>query len=137
MQFFTPLHLPLYPVLKYPVTILLILLMALPTFSKWFLILEFQVNRDYIAKNFCVNRSRPSCCCHGKCYLNKKMATDESNQQAPGKGGQKEESPLQIFTPVNQLPELLSPVIIAVNPTRYLLSSSQEHTLSVFQTPQI
>jgi len=115
----------------------LILLIGLQTFSKWCLILEYQVNRDYIAKNLCVNRSRPSCCCHGKCYLNKKMATDESSQQAPGKGGQKEESPLQAFTPVNHLPELQAPVIIAVNPTRYLASPSQEYILSVFQPPQV
>ena len=123
--------------LKYPATILLILLMALQTFSKWCLILEYQVNRDYIAKTLCVNRSRPSCCCHGKCYLNKKMAADESSQQAPGKGGQKEESPLQVLSSINQLPELHTSATIAINPTRYLHSPSQEYIFSVFQPPQV
>jgi len=125
----------LHPVFKIPITIVLILLIALQTFSKWCLIIEYQVNRDYIAKNLCVNRDNLSCC-KGKCYLNKKIATDESQQQAPGKGGQKEESPLQAFTPVNNLPELQAPVIIAFNPTRYLASRSQEFTHSVFQPPQ-
>jgi hypothetical protein len=127
----------LHPVLKIPATILLILLIALQTFSKWCLILEYQVNRDFISKNLCVNRYRPSCCCHGKCYLNKKMAKDESQQQAPGKGGQKEESPIQLSASLNNLPELPAPVIITVNPTRYLASSSQEFLFSVFQPPQV
>lgn len=123
--------------LKIPVTIALILLTALQTFSKWCLILEYQVNRDYISKNLCINRARPSCCCHGKCYLNKKMATDESGQQAPGKGGQKEESPLQVASLLNSFSALQVPVIIPCNPTRYLASSSQEFSLSVFQPPQV
>lgn len=122
--------------LKYPATIILILLIAVQTFSKWCLILEYQVNRDYIAKNLCVNRFRPSCCCHGKCYLNKKIAKDESGQQAPGKGGQKEESPLQLFTLINSFSGPQIPVTIAVNPTRYVFAPSQEYIGSVFQPPQ-
>lgn len=122
--------------LKIPITIVLIALIALQTFSKWCLILEYQVNRDYIAKNLCVNRNNVSCCCKGKCFLNKKMATDESQQQAPGKGGQKEESPLQFEASLNNLPAIQAPVIIAANPARYLASPSQEYILSVFQPPQ-
>jgi len=111
-------------------------LIALQTFSKWCLILEYQVNRDYIAKNLCVNRNNCSCCCKGKCFLEKKMATDESRQQVPGKGGQKEESPLQLGASLNTLPALQAPVIIAANPARYLASPSQEYILFVFQPPQ-
>ena len=121
--------------LKTPVTILLIMLVSLQTFSKWCLILEFQINRDYIAKNLCVNRAKPLSCCAGKCYLKKKIATDESQQQAPGKGGQKEESPLQILEGID-LPASLTPIAIALNPTRYLDDHSQEFYHAVFQPPQ-
>ncbi|HLZ87173.1 MAG TPA: hypothetical protein VKQ52_08035, partial [Puia sp.] len=62
---------------KYPVTILLILLVATQTFSKWCLIAGFQVNRDYIASNLCVNRLNAISCCKGKCFLNKSLADDE------------------------------------------------------------
>lgn len=111
--------------------------MGLQTFSKWFVLLEFQVNQDYIAKNLCVNRAKPSCCCRGKCYLQKKMAADESQQQAPGKGGQREESPLQLFAEVNQLPEPYPAVVISVNPTRYLDSHTGRFGRGVFQPPQL
>lgn len=122
--------------LKYPVTILLILLTALQTFSKWAVIVEFEVNRDYIAKNLCVNRLRPSCCCRGKCYLTKKINADESQQQAPGKSGQREESPLQLFEEMNKVPERAPASIVSVDPTRYLDPHTRDFYLSVFQPPQ-
>jgi hypothetical protein len=124
--------------LKVPVTILLILLIGLQTFSKWCLIIEYQVNRDFIAKNLCinrVNRERVSCC-EGKCYLNKKMAGDESSQQAPGKGGQKEETLLQVHHRDGLLPQPLVTVTLVMHSTRYLSNRSQEHILSFFPPPK-
>ena len=122
--------------IKYPVTIVLILLMAVQTFSKWCLILEYQVNKDFIAKNLCINRAKPSCCCQGKCYLNKKMAADESDQQAPSKGGQKEESTLQLFEEKNLLPQPIVMEVSIIHSTRYIDPSTQDHTLSQFEPPQ-
>lgn len=119
---------------KYPVTILLILLIALQTFSKWCVIVDYQVNKEYIAKNLCVNRFRPSCCCHGKCYLNKKMAADESQQQAPGKGSQKDEVLLQVHTPGNALPEPAISLVHTTHSTRYLSGLSRVF-LSSFTPP--
>lgn len=98
--------------------------------------MEYQVNKDYIAKNLCVNRSRPMSCCQGKCYLDKKLAKDESPQQSPGKAGQKEESPLQLFAQNGMHSEWMAPVIIPSHSTRYLPARSQEFILSFFQPPQ-
>jgi hypothetical protein len=123
-------------VIKYPVTIVLILLMAAQTFSKWCLILEYRVNKDFIAKNLCVNRAKPSCCCQGKCYLNKRMAADESDQQTPFKGGQREEVTLQLFEPANILPQPVRVEITLIHSTRYITPATQEHVLSKFQPPQ-
>lgn len=52
------------------------------SFSKWIIILEFNINRNYIARNLCENRYRPLMHCNGKCLLMKKMAA-EDNQQSP------------------------------------------------------
>lgn len=123
--------------IKYPVTILLILLIGVQTFSKWCLILEYQVNKDFIAKNLCVNRAKPSCCCHGKCYLNKKMASDESQQQAPGKSGQRDETPLQLFLQKDIVPQPSLIEIMRVHATRYIEPSTQDYSLSQFEPPQI
>jgi len=122
---------------KYPVTILLILLIAAQSFSKWCLIAEFQANRDFIAQNLCVNRLNPISCCKGTCFLNKKLADDEDRQQAPAKGGQREEVLLQVHHPGHSLP---APVAVAVTTkyfARYVDHAAQEYLPSFFAPPRI
>lgn len=76
--------------LKIPVTIVLILLIALQTFSKWCLILEFQVNRDAIAKNLCINRKNATAIsCYGKCQLSRRLKQenkDNTPERKPDNG---------------------------------------------------
>jgi hypothetical protein len=52
-------------------------------FSKWFLIAEFNVYRNYIAKNLCENRYRPGLHCNGKCVFMKKMRPGKTSLQRP------------------------------------------------------
>lgn len=110
--------------------------MAVQTFSKWCLIVEFRINRDYIAKNLCVNRSRPSCCCKGKCYLNKKLAEDQSQQQTPGKDAQHEEIPLQASQSVNILPEPVVTILHHRHATRHPDGEPQDYIPSFFAPPR-
>ena len=129
--------LPNLDALKYPVTILFLLLTVAQTFSKWCVIAEFRLNREYIAKNLCVNRFRTCPCCKGKCYLNKRLAEDQSQQQTPGKDAQHEEIPLQIVETGNVLPE---PVVItsaasACDPS-WLDDDSQDYIPSFFAPPR-
>lgn len=43
--------------------------------------LDFELRRDYIVKNLCENRNRPQLNCNGKCYLAKKIAVAQENEQ--------------------------------------------------------
>ena len=43
--------------------------------------LDYEVRKDYIAKALCVNRDKPKLNCNGKCYLAKKLAEAEKQQQ--------------------------------------------------------
>lgn len=43
--------------------------------------LDYQIRKDYIAKALCVNRDKPKLNCNGKCYLAKKLAEAEKQQQ--------------------------------------------------------
>src|SRR6202012_3925861 len=96
----------------------------------------FQVNRKYSAKNLCFNRLRPSCCCRVKCYLNKKIADDESQQQAPGKGGQREETVLQVSELPAVLPEPTVALIVISRSTRHLNQLPQEYLPAFFAPPR-
>lgn len=36
-------------------------------------IVDYLINKDFIAKNLCENRNKPKSCCKGKCYLLKQL----------------------------------------------------------------
>lgn len=61
----------------------LIICLQIPLFSQWGSIAYFQLNRDYIAKNLCVNRDKPKLNCNGQCYLAKQLkATEEKESKS-------------------------------------------------------
>lgn len=72
-----------------PVSILFLLIFV-QTYSIWFVTLSFNLNRDFIIKNLCENRSRPELHCKGNCVFTKKMKEQEkqeANNQGPVKIG--------------------------------------------------
>ena len=83
--------------LKYPVTILLLLLTAVQTFSKWCLIAEFRIERDYIAKNLCVNKDKPQLHCEGQCCLKKRLAQEAKNQAPASSSEQKSKEEVILY----------------------------------------
>lgn len=123
-------------VLKYPITILLIVTIAIHTFSKWIVILEYEINKDYIARNLCINRAKPSCCCKGKCFLQKKLAADEDQQQPVGKSAHPEDTQVELFLHKLIQIDFRLPVLIIRHNLFYLNGKSQEFTPSFFQPPQ-
>ncbi|RYZ25514.1 MAG: hypothetical protein EOO10_18070 [Chitinophagaceae bacterium] len=63
--------------MKFIAVSILIFLVATQAFSKWVMLLEFEWNQEYIAKNLCENKARPQMKCGGKCQLMKKMVAEE------------------------------------------------------------
>lgn len=61
---------------------ILILLMLAQTFSQWLIVLDYEINKDYIAKVLCENKNRPQLKCKGKCQMMKKLAEEEKQQQS-------------------------------------------------------
>ncbi len=66
-------------------------------FSKIFIISEFYVNRDFIAKNLCENRDNPQSTCHGKCHLKKALSDDENHNSPASAKNLKEKQELPLF----------------------------------------
>lgn len=71
--------------MKFIAAAIFIILIMTQTFSKWIMIAEFNINRNYIAKNVCENRYRPMMHCNGHCQLMKKMRQEEqpANNRTP------------------------------------------------------
>ncbi len=86
------------------------------------------LNRSYIAKNLCVNRDKPLMHCNGKCYLSKKLKTQEKqDQQAPVSKNEKFDI-IPFFVPK---PFLLENIISDLKLKFFLKDES-----SVFSFPQ-
>lgn len=57
-------------------------LMLLKAWVAPLIYLDFELRREYIINNLCVNRNRPELHCDGKCYLAKRLeAAKEKEQQ--------------------------------------------------------
>jgi hypothetical protein len=48
---------------------------------------DYELRRDYITKNICVNRNRPQLHCAGKCYLAKKIDENQKQEQKTAESG--------------------------------------------------
>lgn len=79
------------------ITIFIALLMQ--TASRLVIIAQFYINRDYIAKNLCVNRNKPQMNCCGRCYLRKKLKQDEKNSNSTSLKNDKFQE-LAFFVPI-------------------------------------
>jgi hypothetical protein len=51
------------------------------TFSRYILVLDYQLNKNYITRHLCENRDRPAMKCDGKCYLCKKLKKEDKKDQ--------------------------------------------------------
>jgi hypothetical protein len=51
--------------------------------------IEYVLNKEYIEKNLCVEKSNPDNCCHGKCYLQEQINKQEEPQDNTNKGSNK------------------------------------------------
>jgi len=69
--------------MKKVVAITLLVAFLFHSFNKLVLIVNFEINKDYITKTFCENISKPKLACNGKCHLSKELKKEENKQNAP------------------------------------------------------
>jgi hypothetical protein len=60
------------------IAILLMLSLSCQCFVKLGIVIWYECNKAYVAKNLCENRNRPEKKCCGKCYLNKQLKKAET-----------------------------------------------------------
>jgi len=79
---------------------LLIALQA-PLFSKWGSVAYFQMNREFIAKNLCVNKNKPKMNCNGQCYLAKQLKSAEDKETKSNSEKLEKMPELVLFLPIH------------------------------------
>lgn len=106
-------------------TILLAVLILFPSFYKTGIIISFNINQDYIAKNLCVQRNIKNNCCHGCCQLKKRLDENDKHEQKQMPRGSNEKTNFSIFliNEVNTSNSKVSLKNIKFNPYICFLSS--------------
>ncbi len=52
--------------------------------SRLYVLVNFQINKEYIAENLCENKEEPESCCEGSCHLTKELVkVEEAENQGP------------------------------------------------------
>ncbi|MFA4869100.1 MAG: hypothetical protein WC623_12915 [Pedobacter sp.] len=64
-----------------PVSILLLFSLLITNFSNLFLFAGFELNRNYIATELCMNKSKPELHCNGQCFLMKKLKQAQEKEE--------------------------------------------------------
>lgn len=108
---------------------------GIQTFSKWITVLSYEINKDYIAKNICINREVQGNCCKGKCYLQKKLASDDDQQKPFNKTTDTKDIQSDFY--LQELVRISFEIKPAINHRSpfYINGISQEYIASVFQPP--
>lgn len=96
-------------------SIFLIIVYQIVAFKPLLTILDFEINRDFIASNLCENKDNPNSSCGGKCYLTKRLKSSfiepfETNK-TPNKQNITEEEELHID--LNQVIKLSSRLFVS------------------------
>ena len=68
---------------------LLIIALISANFSSLFIYAGFELNRDYVAKNLCVNRDKPWLHCNGKCYFMRRIKQEQEKEKNQERQSQK------------------------------------------------
>lgn len=101
------------------------------------LVLNYQMNMDFVIENFCENTDKLEMHCNGKCHLKKQIEQEEN---------QKSENPISInegisfVLTIDDLPtfrvDQVSQSEIIIN-SPYLMKSYGSHLIGVFHPPKV
>lgn len=70
--------------------------------ARLFPYIEYNLNKEFIARNLCENRNKPKMNCQGKCHLQKQLEKTQGNE-TQGKTENKDKVEDVIFTSVKKI----------------------------------
>lgn len=108
----------------------------LHTFRGAFILVNYEINKDYISHNLCENKDKPQMHCEGKCHLRKQLEKEKQQEQTPPFQNLKDKNEVQLFCqkesnfflPITNLSEqLFSP---------YQFPGTKSVSVSIFHPPK-
>lgn len=117
-------------------TILLLSFIYQNTSSFW-IITAFYINRDYIAKNVCINRFDTIPVCNGTCYLQQELSADSDKKQELPIIKLKEVQPLFYQNITYQTAVVKAFIAPRIYPKYYSKFIISNLVFSLFQPPEL
>ena len=117
-------------------SIILLALLA-QNFSRYLVVLQYDLNKNYIAQNLCENRNKPKCCCNGKCFLKKQLAKNDKEENSSNSNSKKDKSEVLLFA--QERKQFNSNHLIDISSKHFLCNSyfiPQHFYGTVFHPPQ-
>jgi hypothetical protein len=114
---------------------LLIFSLIATNFQRFVVFAGFEMNRNYIAANLCVNKNKPWLHCNGKCYFMRKIHEAEQKQANDDRQSQKNLLQDSFYTTVTVIKfhsHLLQ--VIPIPNNRFALPQAQS---AIFHPPQL
>ncbi len=120
--------------------VLSIVLLALVLTQAWgysIVYFNFLAHRNYIASTLCVNKSKPSMHCNGKCHLMKELKKQEGSNEAIPTGLRSAFAEILLFKSDNQL--FVSPELTITNIVfkSYKVFGSETSDQDIYHPPTV
>ena len=92
----------------------MLLVFLSPLLVKVWILVEFKVNQDFIAKALCINKDKPMLNCNGKCILAQKLNKAEEPQKKELPAALKERLEINLYL-TDKLIEITGSRLVAEN----------------------
>ncbi len=115
------------------IALLLVTLFLVQSFTRTFIYLNYQANKDYISNMLCENKARKELHCEGKCHLKKELQKEDKKESTPA-GSSKEKFEITLFNSFHKQ-EIVFETTLPTSQFLYILFLSEKHLTPVFHPP--
>ncbi|MCG3167054.1 MAG: hypothetical protein POELPBGB_02837 [Bacteroidia bacterium] len=120
--------------MKTALTISLAFLFLVQSFTRSFIYLNYEVNKDYISNVLCENKEKKELHCEGKCHLKKELQKEDKKENTPT-GSSKEKFEVNLFSEGTFV--FFIPIETVRNyPISHVTLLPQNSSISVFHPPK-
>jgi len=116
----------------------MLLVFLSPLLVKVWILAEFKVNQDFIAKVLCINKDKPMSNCNGKCILAQKLKKAEEPQKKEFPAALKERLEINLYL-TDKLIEITGSRLVAENNILFLKNDpffKSNFSTDVFHPPK-
>ena len=117
------------------IAILLASLFLLQSAEKFFIVVNYEMNKADITKKFCENKAKPMMHCNGKCHLKKQLQKQDKKENSPA-NNIKDKFEVQYFSENKTKIPFLNITQKNKLSTFYLLNDYNNHLETIFQPPR-